>query len=237
MNKVQRLACLLAVTIAGVAVAEDHAPTTQPQTPELSVRSDSAGPTSRPWHLRRSLEPVSTDMPTEEEWHSVVEFMGQYSPNRLKAIEQQGTSDAPRYATLRKAVWGHYRDLTQLKDHGDQELYDLKVNLVQADDEVWALQRQLHEAPDSDRPVLRYQLKQKITAMMKLGLKERAIRIARLEKSLADEKAKLAADQLTVDQRADERLRAFARSNQQSRQERRRGSSTTSADAVGSEVK
>jgi hypothetical protein len=129
----------------------------------------------------------------------------------------------------------HYRELMALKEKGDQELYDLKVRVAQAEDEVFGLQRQMREAPDPDRPVLRHQLRQKVADMIRLGLKERELRIARLEKALADEKAKLAADEQSLDQRVTERMQAMSKGMRPGGGERRRDEAT--APATTSQVK
>jgi hypothetical protein len=130
-------------------------------------------------------------------------------------------------------VWDHYRDLTSTRDKGDQELYDLKLSIVQADDEAWALQRQMREAAEDDRVVVHRKLRQKMTEVVQLGLKERGLRIARLEKALAEEKEKLANDQKNVEQRVAERMQAMigvahAEANRSSRTRDDASSATTS---------
>lgn len=228
-RKIIRWACVAALAVAGVSVVtvavvaeESAAPAngeavvaaaTQPASAEQHQggRREGGGATSRPWRAARAGDDGKMRAPTEEEWRDVAEFMARYSPNRLKAIEEQGGADGPRFANLRKFVFMHYRELQAVKEKGDQELYDLKVQGAQAEDEVFGLQRQMREATDPDRPVLRHQLRQKVGEMVRLGLKERELRIARLEKSLADEKAKLAADQQSVDQRVSERLQSLSK--------------------------
>ena len=101
-----------------------------------------------------------------------------------------------------------------------------------SEDEAFGLQRQMREASESDRPVVRHELRQKLTEMVRLGLKERELRIARLEKALGAEKAKLAADEQSVDERVQERLQAMSKGMR--KREDGRGAPTT---AVGSEVK
>jgi hypothetical protein len=100
----------------------------------------------------------------------------------------------------------------------------------------------MREASEADRPVLRHQLRQKMGEVVKLGLRERATRIARLEKALAEEKEKLAADEENVTQRVDDRMRTVLRAMQQqsaNRPERRPGDGPQkpATDAVGSQAR
>lgn len=241
------VAALFAVAVGAVAVAvgDEVAEPAKPAvaTPATTQRQrqgghgDAMAATTRPWKAMRAGDDAAPGArmrgPTDEEWREVAEFMSQYSPNRLKAIEDQGGADRPRFASLRKFVWMHYRDLMAVKEKGDQELYELKLKVAQSEDEVFGLQQQMREAPEPERPVLRHQLRQKIADMVRLGLKERELRIARLEKALADEKEKLAADQQSIDQRVTERLQSMSKGMR----DRRRDEPTTTSPAVGSQVK
>jgi hypothetical protein len=200
----------IALVIAGVGAAKEDATPNQPATRQTVSRAGDRA-ASRPWHPRRG--PAATamrdDAPSDEQWSAAVEFMGEYSPNRLKVIEEYRAKSGQRYANLRKLVWDRYRDLTSTRDKGDQELYDLKISLVQADDQAWALQRHLHEVPDEERQNVKRQLRQKTAEVVRLGLKERSLRIARLEKALDEEKMKLANDQENIEQRITERMQAM----------------------------
>lgn len=201
----------IALVVGGVSAAKDapDKPATQQAVGRAGERA-----TSRPWRARRGVGQAASamrdDAPTDEQWTAVVEFMAEYSPNRLKAIEEYHANGSQRYANLRKLVWDRYRDLTSTRDKGDQELYDLKISLVQADDQAWALQRHLHEVPEEERQNVKRQLRQKTAEVVRLGLKERSLRIARLEKALEDEKMKLAEDQQNIDQRITERMQVMA---------------------------
>jgi hypothetical protein len=203
-------AAALAIASGAFVLAQDEPKQQQQGGPTAVARKDkdAAGAATRPWKLRRG-NPALLDAPTDEEWKAVVDLMAEYSPNRLKAIEEQASQDGPRYESLRKMVFMHYRDLALARERGDHELYDLKLQLVKKDDDVWATQRQMREAPEPDRPVLHYRLKQKVAELVRLGLKERELRIQRLEKALAEEKARLAADEAQVDQRINDRVRSM----------------------------
>jgi hypothetical protein len=182
----------------------------------VAAAAGADGPATKPvrvGEMRRAIAAdAAADAPlTEEEWGKAVTFMEQYSPNRLHALQEGVGPDSPRYNELRKFINRHYRELSQLKDRNDTEIYNLRVKTIQAEDEFWGLRQKLRETPESQRDPIRQQLRAKVAEQLELGDRERQLRITRLEKVLAEEKEKLEADKGRMAQRVDERYRMLIR--------------------------
>jgi hypothetical protein len=145
---------------------------------------------------------------TPEERDEVSAFMKQHSPERFKAISN--LPERLQQQLMMEAV-NNWRNYQRVKI--DQpELAQMMVYRVELEDETYKLVNQIRTERSGDPQAAQADnqlLKDKIGLLIDTNIKERQLRIARLQKTLQSEQDLLARDSLHRDDLVERRLHAF----------------------------
>jgi CheY-like chemotaxis protein len=120
---------------------------------------------------------------TPDELTAAVDFMKQHAPHRLSF------SDSLRRPAARenfeRSIVVQKRNFDRLQP--DAPLYDVKLREFEINDDIFELCRQMKQFP---RRAATFEppLKTKVAELFDVGMKERQLRIDRLEKALADQR-------------------------------------------------
>ena len=118
------------------------------------------------------------------EWEQVKEFLRKHAPHRNALLERRaGKEQRPARFFLKR-----WRAVEALKTESP-ELYNTKVREVELEDDLLGICLRLNNG--GDRPALQTQMKTKIADLFDLGVKERTLRIARVESALSEQKKTL----------------------------------------------
>jgi hypothetical protein len=204
---------LAAILIVGVfpALARADDPATQP----ADTASPPTTPNDNPYRFRRFDGgygrfggPGYYRDATPAELADVTAVMKEHSPERLKAISN--LPDFPRRRLMIEALrnWRNY----QRVKIDQPDLAQLMVTRVELEDQAFKLVNQI-KAEKSDDPKVamadRQSLQEKIGQLLDTNIKERQLRIARLQKTLESEQEQLAKDSKQRDELVEKRLHAF----------------------------
>lgn len=199
-NTLMRLvaACVLsAAVLPAVAMAANDGPAARERR-ELAAPGDS--PTPRP---RAAI--AAARMASEEELEDIAAFMREFAPARWAAMESLPDSGAVRRSVMVYVV-ARWRHLQVLREE-DTQLYDIKVQQMTVEDAIYGLLARTRTP--AEREPLRKSLREKVTELVNLGLKEREHRIERLRQALKVEEDRLAKDQATTGRTVERRVDAF----------------------------
>jgi hypothetical protein len=145
--------------------------------------------------------------PSDEEWQEAAAFAQQYCPNRLEALDQLEELQRER---LRAALYARYQHLAQIKEN-DAEVYELRLKRLQLEDEVFGALRAVRQAAEGGQSAARDAYRAKVTALIQNGLAERALRLERLERSVASERDRLQKDQARLGELVEARMQEIDR--------------------------
>lgn len=127
-----------------------------------------------------------------------IDFMKQNSPNRLRYINSLPASSSRQQLVIQ--FIDRWQSIARLKAT-DQEIYPMRVQTLQLEDEVFGLMLQVKAgSPAGASPALQAKIHDDITKLVDLNFAERDVRLNRMQKLLADEKNKLANDKNQRDQ-------------------------------------
>jgi hypothetical protein len=127
-----------------------------------------------------------------------IDFMKQNSPNRLRYINSLTASTSRQQLVIQ--FIDRWQSIARLKT-ADQEIYPIRLQTLQLEDEVFGLMLQIKAAsPAGASPTLQAKIHDDITKLVDLNFAERDVRLNRMQKLLADEKNKLANDRNQRDQ-------------------------------------
>src|SRR5437588_8463342 len=105
--------------------------------------------------------------------------MSENSPQRFKVLQQLG-KDNPRYQRIKDFTYFRFRMLQNFKAD-DPALYQLRVNRLRIEDDIFGLVKDTK--PDEQLAnETKDKLREKIGALVDLGIKEREHRVERLQK-------------------------------------------------------
>jgi hypothetical protein len=139
------------------------------------------------------------------EWTQVSAFMQEHSPVRLKFIND--LPEGPRKNAMQSFAARTFHTYQQaLAD--DPKLAAILVNRVELEDQVFDLAGQVRHADPVGRDALKQDLRQKVSDLVDTNIKERQLRIDRLETTLGSERARLAQDQKQRDKLVDQKFNA-----------------------------
>jgi len=163
--------------------------------------------------------------------------MKENAPNRYQLYTLLPEQSRFRNDRLLPMLVGKYRMMAKMKD-ADPELYEFSVKQEKLRDDAFAILRQLHDTNAQGDP--RANLRDKMRELVDVLLEERQSRIEKLERALAEQKAKLAQDQSTkealIEQQTDRVVREAHEAFQRMDMIRRRFAEAAAAAASESNV-
>ena len=178
--------------------------------------------------------------PSASEIDDAMVFMQENAPNRWQAIQMLPDDDSSLRRNVIGFVVARYRALQGLKDD-DSTLYDIKVQQLRTEDEVYGLLSGT-ETPER-REKLRQPLTDRAQKMQELTLAEREQRIHRLKDIIEHQEASLSADRLKIATLVSARVEALINEGQAAlredrpmgppKRDRRRDRPTTQPEAEG----
>ena len=162
----------------------------------------------RYWRNRWRREPID-----ENKWNEAQEFMRQHSPLRLAFV--LSLPEGPFRDGIRRYILGRYRDLRNLSEQNETELYGLVIQRMELEDQACGLAVALADSENPDvQSRLHKELSDKVRQLVALGFQERQLRIGRLERAVQKEKDKLVADQNRTEEVVAEQLNRWEREGQ-----------------------
>jgi hypothetical protein len=154
---------------------------------------------------------LSSDMYSPQDVEQATPWFKDHSPKRW-AVVNALPDEGRRKMRLTGALMRVYRNV-QTVQKDDPELAQLITNRVELEDGAFDLVSQYRAAKkagdSSKQAALQHDLQQKVVDLVDVNIKERRARIARLEKTLAQEQTKLADDEKSKDQLVEKRLRSL----------------------------
>jgi hypothetical protein len=147
--------------------------------------------------------------PTTSEWEDISAFMKEHSPERFKALSNLPEGRAR--TSLVALATRNYRNLLRMRNE-QPDVAQLMMDRVELEDQIFKLANQLKSAKnqadrqsDTDKKLLQ----QKIGELLDMNIKERQLRISKLEKTLQNEQTQLAEDSKNRDELIERRLHVF----------------------------
>ncbi len=135
----------------------------------------------REW--RFGHRPMNDPEPTDEQWNEAAEFMKNKSPKRWEAF---AAMPEDRRDMLRRMIYRRYEGLRSL-EKSDAEMYQLKMQQMQVDDELFGLAAALRNADDQEG--VAEKLNKRVADKVDLELKERELRLKSMQKALDDDRS------------------------------------------------
>jgi hypothetical protein len=185
--------------------AEASNPSTQPTT-----RPDRRGDDSRNWRdrhggfmLGRSPDGYrNEELPSDEEWDEIVEFMKANSPVRLemydKVVETFKGSNSDRPINgARRRIAGRYRDLMTMKErHPDMFEFALKQTVLE--DQILGTMREIRDGGENEARAGKF--RDLVTAYVDNFLNEREARLKKLREMVERETKTIDKDRASMDE-------------------------------------
>ena len=183
------LAVIAAMGLGSVpAGAQD--PPDRPERPERSQQSpgdrggdgrERGGPEwRREYRGMRPWEEI-----TDEKWAAVERFMKAHSPERLRRLDEVPED---RREMVRRSIVRRFDSLQQTQER-EPEMYDLRVERMRLEDEIFTMALKLKEVvkPDAVEKT-RKELRTKVKALLENRLSERRLRLQQAERRLEEER-------------------------------------------------
>jgi hypothetical protein len=140
----------------------------------------------------RAAQPPAPPV-SDAEWESVAGEMRRHMPQAWARLEQVPPA---RQARMKRMFVERFRELQRLAQR-EPEQYRREIELVELEDEVFGLARQLWPGAargGDDRGEVRKALREKVGQLVDLRIRNREARIERLAKALETERGRLEAD-------------------------------------------
>jgi hypothetical protein len=229
------------VTVAAATPAQSDGRDGRPQTPAA------AGPTSAPdfggyrpgagfgryggWGRI-----LPADNWTDQDADAAAPWLKEHSPKRWQVVINMPDDQRPmRKYRLKGTLIRVYKNVQNLQKD-DPELAQIVTNRVELEDAVFGLVAQYREAKragdTSKQSSFQHDIQQKVVDLVETNIKERKARIARLERTLDQERTKLATDEKGKDQLVEKRLHNLI-DGQLPTPDELRGKIDAAADQVG----
>ncbi len=186
-----------AAVLPAVAMAANDGPAAR-EPRELAAPGDPPSP-------RQRAVLAAAAVGSEQETEDIAAFMREFAPARWAALESLPEAGAVRRSVM-VYVAARWRHLQILREE-DTQLYDIKVQQMTVEDAIYGLLARTRTP--AEREPLRKILREKVTELVKLGLKEREHRIERLRQSLKVEEDRLTRDRGTTTRMVERRVDAF----------------------------
>ena len=154
-------------------------------------RDDRDGPDFRP---REPRGDQFRGPPTTQEREEAIEFFRQHMKYRMQIFDRL-PEGRPARARMMQMMMERYRRLQRVRME-DSAMFDLMLAQMQLQDNALDVMQQQREQRANQEEVDRLQgvLREKVKQIIELSLQERQARIDRLEKQLAEQKARLEQD-------------------------------------------
>ncbi len=136
----------------------------------------------RPWFVR----------PQDGDQTEAIKFMSDHAPQYWRWVSGRPDDFQRRIEGVVAAAYATYQRLKP----DDPDLYNVIVKRVESEDRIFGLQMQLRNAAES-RDAVTEKLRSELTVWSDLTLKERRLRLNRLERTVKKEETALAADERT----------------------------------------
>jgi hypothetical protein len=183
---------LTAILLAGATALAQ--PTTQPghkrPSPPPGGRLE-RDRSDRPGMMPGMIEPIS-----DSEWKEVSDFFAKHTPKRWEMLQK--ISDKERGGPLKRMITQRYRMIRRLDNDEDRDLYDNTLEQLGAEDAI--LTAGLKVKSNGGDQVAQSALRKAVTQLVDLRLRERELRIERIQQALTVESERLAADRENKDQ-------------------------------------
>ena len=143
---------------------------------------------------------------TQKDIADAMIYMKDKSPNRYQALNS--LPDGDRKKSLLELWARNYLNwMHQLSD--DPELYSVVLKRIGAEDEVFGLVSKLRTDSADKKDETNAKLRDEVGVLVDLGIKERQLRLDRLEKTVKEQQQKLTEDTMRRDQLIDDRLKTI----------------------------
>lgn len=149
----------------------------------------------RHWGSRPGGPPMS-----DADRDAALQFMSQHAPVYYKAIAALPDEDRQRTENAVARAYVLYQRI----GNDDPDLYGVMTKRIEVEDRIYDLGGQARAAPTD--AALRSTLRDQVAQLCELNLKERELRLARLERAVRHEKDLLAADSASREKLIDTRL-------------------------------
>lgn len=215
MKVLRGLPAMLAGAVMACATGDLRAQEPTPPAPETSPSTQAAQTDSTP--RDESMRPYGRSFMggwgpgpavdvSDEDWQAASTFMREHSPNRWAVFERLSEA-SPRRGPVMRMILARYRNLANVKEE-DSELYELRVQQLALEDAIWGLLREMRSNQTSEerRTEIQAELREKVAQSVDTWIKERQRRLARLEETLKQERARLEADLKRIDTMVENRL-------------------------------
>ncbi len=149
------------------------------------------------------------ELPDDDEWRDITEFMKANSPVRLDMYEKLSSTlgpDSRMVQMARRRIAGRYRDLQSLKDR-NTEMYDFGLKQAVLEDQILGTLREIRAASNDDP--LRAKLRELSGAYVSNFLDERAARLKRLREMVERETQTIERDRADIDKLVDRQMERF----------------------------
>jgi hypothetical protein len=135
--------------------------------------------------------------PTQSEWEDATPFLKEHSPKRLEAINSLPDERRSKWR-LMGALSRQYQNIQKMQQD-DPDLAKIVTGRMELEDALYGMVAQFREAKrggDTEKQAaVRRDMKAKVAELVDTNIKERKLRIARLEKTLKQESDRLADDE------------------------------------------
>jgi len=149
------------------------------------------------------------DVWSPAEFEQATPWLKEHSPRRLQVVTSMADERPQRKYRLTGALVHVYKNIQNVQKD-EPELAQVMTNRVELEDNVFGLVGQYREAKRANDTAkltsTQQELRQKVGELVETNIKERKSRIARLERTLAQERNKLVTDEKSKDQLVEKRL-------------------------------
>jgi len=192
------------VAVTSSAPRDPAATTPSPRGP-MGNRDGRGGPDAMNRDGRDGREPRDLPRaPTTQERDEAVEFFRQHMKFRMRIFDQL-PDGRPVKARMMQMMMERYRRLQRARME-DSTMFDLMLQQMELQDDALSLLQQQRRTAGDEYDRIQGELRGKVRQIIDLSLQERQKRIERLEKQLADQKARLEQDMANPDALADQHV-------------------------------
>lgn len=149
------------------------------------------------------------ELPSEEDWQEMVEFMKANSPVRLEMYEKLAAAfgnEHQRTQFARRRIAGRYRELEAMKSR-HSEMYEFGLKQAQLEDRILGTLRELRTVTDEDP--IRAKLRGLVGDYVENFMDEREARLKHLREMVERETQKIKDDRESIDKLVDRQLEKF----------------------------
>lgn len=147
---------------------------------------------------RGNQTPAAVSGMSEKEKNDAIEWIKDHMPNLAKLAFEP----SPRQRRYAPIAWNHYRNFCNARSiavNGIVVRYNLLTTYA-AEDQIYGLVLQLDLTGDDTQVAIRDSIRAAVRQLIENNFSERANRIEKLKKDLANEEKRLAADRANIDQ-------------------------------------